>query len=245
MDVGQRNRAQITDPESGRGGDAFLAALIVIALDEAALRAGIGNDERQICGKRNGAHLVAGAVNVKRVIGPPEERGKLIEQTGSNADELVLRTAAQPGNVTRLDFESVEFYEEAGYRDFKTRRARQTAAKGKIALDRGIIPGDRIAGAEQFARHTERVICPRFLVIPREDVDRAFTNTIERFRFKTNRAITSRVPANRYAAIDGSGENETKIVIGMVSEKLHTTRAVGGNAAHAQRSATYDCGENC
>ena len=206
----------------------MLAAFVVFAADEGVFHARVDDQQAEVRGQRDVFHRLGAAIEKHEVVLEAKNRRRLIEQAAIDANEFIFGAAAEFRDIHARERERVELHQQRGGGDLQrggTRKPRASRQGRIVANGKTSRLG---AGAGEHFRDTQRVISPfsgalqspgavEFFHSPRVAAGQ-FHETVRQF-----------FTGGRNAQMERGGEDNTSVVIGVISEDLDAAWGKGGD----------------
>ena len=228
FELRHRDIPQGLDTHAPGGFEALLATFVVFTADEGVFHARVDDQQAEVRGERDVFHRLGSAIEKHEVVLEPKNRRRLIKQAAIHADEFIFGAAAEFRDIHTRERERVEVHQQrsrgnlqrGGTREPRPSRQGRIVANGKTS---------RLgAGAGEHFRDTQRVIGPlsgalqslgavKFFHSPRVAAGQ-FHETVRQF-----------LAGGRNAQMERGGEDNTPVVIGVISEDLDAAWSKGGD----------------
>lgn len=219
--------AQGGDAEDAGSLEALGTALVVLASGEGVLYGGVDDEETDACGNGHGLDGLGTAIEEDGTAFFAKDGGNLVEQATTDADKVVLGLAAELGEIEAGQMKIIEPGEEDGGADLEGSGTGEAGAEGEGAGEIGLEPSHGITGLAKHAGDATRVVSPTFARGKSGEI--GLDETGEALAGQDDFAIVTRAALGGDAQIDGGGEHDASVVIGVVAKELDPARGVGGD----------------
>jgi hypothetical protein len=149
---------------TGRG-RAFVTPFVVEAFEQVVLAARLRDDHDHSRRERDRPDFFAPAIQEDDVIGPAENGSDLVEETGLDADEIVLGPAAEASHLRGIKAEAVESHEKSSRRHLERGRTGKARAGLEVAGNFRGESIDSVASCAELLNHAKRVVRPPALCL--------------------------------------------------------------------------------
>jgi len=161
-------------------------------------------------------------VDEKGVILLAKRGSKLIHQSCSGAHKLMLRPLADPRCLLGGDVEMPRGSKSPNGSHLKSGRRGQSRGDRDLAMDHRVHALNRVLRLDETGRHTPYVIAPGLLLRDTDGVKIKTCLTVQVDGDQAHLPILSRSRCHVGGAFNGSREDESFIVVGVLPDEVHS-----------------------
>ena len=233
LQLGQVDITQCLDAEVGSGGFALLAAGVVFTAHQPALHLRVDDHDPQFVGDGGRLGLQAAAVDEQRMPVLAECRDELIHDAATAADKLVLGLLAQQRDVAQAGIEPEGSLQCLAHGYLERSRRAEACTLRHVAADHHVQPvGQRTETLDEDIDDTTDVVGPALVTVLGTCVSGELVALVVIVGGHDPDAIVgTRRDGDFGGEVDGAGQHETVVVVGVLADKVDTTRCtddVGG-----------------
>ena len=269
LQLGQVDITQCLDAEVGGRSLALLAAGVVFTAHQPALHLRINDHHPQLVGDGGRLGFQAAAVDEQRMPVLAQCRYELIHDAATAADELVLGLLAQQRDVAQAGIEPESGLQCLAHGHFQGCRRTEACTLRHVATHHHVQPmGQRAETLDEDIDDAADVVGPALVTVLGTCISSELVALVVIVGSHDPDAIVgARRDGNFGGEVDGAGQHETVIVVGVLADQVDTTRCtddvggrgvqfllqqgggvldgVGGGLAGAHDRKEVGCGGSC
>ena len=233
LQLRQIDITQCLDAEVGSRGFALLAAGVVLTAHQPALHLRVDDHHPQLVGDGGRLGLQAAAVDEQRMPVLAQCRDELIHDAATAADELVLGLLAQQRDVAQAGIEPEGRLQRLAHGHFQRSRRAEACTLRHVAADHHIQPmGQRAETLDEDIDDAADVVGPALVTVLGTCISSELVALVVIVGSHDPDAIVgTRRDGDFGGEVDGAGQHETVVVVGVLADQVDTTRCaddVGG-----------------
>ncbi|MNK49904.1 hypothetical protein D3C87_687700 [compost metagenome] len=220
---------------------AFFTAGVELGIDEAAAHARVEDGDRHPPlgeAQWDRAGLQAPAIDEQGVIPLAHRRDEGVHDAACHPDELILGPLSQERQLLGGDVQLVKGVQGGEHSHFEGGAGAQAGPFGDVSADGGLEALHGVACIEQDADDSADVVAPGGDAgaggETLEGVEREAIGLRERLRSELNFEIVPAAHRDGHLAVDGGGEDEAVVIVGMLTDQVHSSGAPGRDLGGAE-----------